>query len=132
MELNSLKKLYKAMETNGFNEMELEMDGEKVKMQLDARTYQVAEPVQDNSTEKDVIEKTQIEIRSDKVGIFSFADISIEPEATIKKGQTLGTIKGISFQDKIQCSVNGKLSKIAIEEGEVVDYGRLLFVVEID
>lgn len=134
MEVKQIQKLYEAMEANGYESLELELGKKnKIKLKLDQANFLEPETLYEEfEEEEDSISKTQIEIRSDKVGTFSFARENLEIGDQIKKGEVLGTVKGISFLDKIKCSVDGRISNIAIQQGGVVDYGRLLFVVEID
>ncbi len=130
MEVKHIRKLYEAMETNGYSVLELELGkSETLKLVLDQSL-----PVIDDLgcvDQEEAFASTQIEIRSDKVGVFSFTK-EIAPGDLIKRGEILGTVKGISFQEKIKCSASGKIASVNIKEGEVVDYGKLLILVEID
>lgn len=137
MEANQIRKIFEAMTENGFSNLELEIgQNSKLRMKLDhacengsADDESFAEMKSDATIE---IPRTQVEIRSDKVGSFSFADRQLLPGDAIRKGEILGTIKGISFQDKVKCSLDGFIETVFVENGSVVDYGRLLFVVNID
>lgn len=134
MEASHLKKLYRAMAENGYELLELELEPKnKLRLKLDvvSNTKLTAEPYEDESDEETEMEvpSTQIEIRSDKVGTFTFSGETFKPGDLITKDQTLGFVKGISFQDRIKCSVDGTIASMEINEGDVVDYGRLLFVV---
>ncbi len=136
MEANQIRKIFEAMSENGFSNLELEIGpNSKIRLKLDhACEYapaagELAEMKCDATVE---IPRTQVEIRSDKVGSFSFADRQLVPGDAIRKGEILGTIKGISFQDKVKCSLDGFIETVFVENGSVVDYGRLLFVVNID
>lgn len=135
MDVNQMRRLYEAMEANDFEELELELGKkQRMKIKLD-RQYMVEEPVvgHGSEAEEDVgPDRTFIEIRSEKVGTFSFGNKSLNTGDRIKKGETLGTVNGISFQDNITCSVDGTLARISIKDGDVVDYGKLLFEVEIE
>ncbi len=132
MEVKQIKRLYEAMEANGYTTLELEMGkNESLKLKLDSSCSQTVEE-KIESQEGDNIKSTQIEIRSDKVGVFSFAEKVLKVGDQINKGEILGTVKGISFQDRIKCSASGKISAVPVKNGEVVDYGKLLLLVEID
>ncbi|MGM0598536.1 MAG: biotin/lipoyl-containing protein [Candidatus Rifleibacteriota bacterium] len=135
MEVNQMRRLYEAMEANDFEELELELGKkQRLKIKLD-RQFMAEEPVAVADIETEELtgpDRTFIEIRSDKVGTFSSGDKSLNNGDKIKKGEILGTVNGISFQDKIKCSVNGTVARINIQDGDVVDYGKLLFEVEID
>ena len=134
MEASHLKKLYRAMAENGYELLELELEPKKrLRLKLDATSNVklLAEPFEEeieDEIETDV-SSTQIEIRSDKVGTFTFSGETFKHGDMIKKDQTLGFVKGISFQDRIKCSVDGTIASMEINEGDVVDYGRLLFVI---
>lgn len=135
MEAEQIRKIYEAMHANGFNSIELELaEDHKIRMQLDIPTIKaVAGGVCLESAEADnSVPDTQVEIRSDKVGSFSFADRQLKVGDRIKKGEILGSIKGISFQDRVKCSLDGVIAMVAVEPDSIVDYGRLLFVVNID
>jgi acetyl-CoA carboxylase biotin carboxyl carrier protein len=133
MEVSQMRRLYEAMEANDFEELELELGKkQKIKIKLDQQVM-VDQPVAIGDVESGdeaITDRTFIEIRSDKVGTFSGKPLNIGDKIT--KGEVLGTVNGISFQDKIQCSVDGTLARINIQDGDVVDYGKLLFEVEID
>ncbi|GAB4283187.1 MAG: hypothetical protein Kow0029_29130 [Candidatus Rifleibacteriota bacterium] len=134
MEVKQIRKLYDVMVANGYESLELELNNSG-KLKLRTAADQIYHPVQNNIEEisrEDNLSATQIEIRSDKIGTFYAGARKLNVGDNIKKGEVLGSVKGISFEDKIKCSVDGKIAKIAIEPGDIVDYGRLLFVVEID
>ncbi|MDD3145927.1 MAG: hypothetical protein PHD82_01385 [Candidatus Riflebacteria bacterium] len=137
MEADQIKKLYQAMAENGFSTLELELaEKNRVRLVLDAVHEEfpgdnvAAQLAALDETESPA--NTQVEIRSDKVGTFAFADRQLKKGDRIKKGEILGLVKGISFQDRIKCSLDGIIRRVEVENGSVVDYGRLLFLVDID
>ncbi|PKL48517.1 MAG: hypothetical protein CVV42_09525 [Candidatus Riflebacteria bacterium HGW-Riflebacteria-2] len=135
MEAEQIRKIYEAMNDNGFNSIELELgDDHKIRMQLDnAPVWDSANDAPPEAAEhENGVLSTQVEIRSDKVGSFSFAERQLKAGDHIKKGEILGSIKGISFQDRVKCSLDGTIASVEVEPGTIVDYGRLLFVVNID
>ncbi|MBU1109399.1 MAG: hypothetical protein KKB51_22150 [Candidatus Riflebacteria bacterium] len=135
MEVEQIRRIYEAMDANGFSNIELELgEDNKIRIQLDVPpvvTY-TGEALPVFADEANGPVRTQVEIRSDKVGFFSFADRQLKVGDRIKKGEILGSIKGISFQDRVKCSLDGVIASVEVEPGLIVDYGRLLFVVNID
>jgi biotin carboxyl carrier protein len=135
MEANQIRKIYEAMARNGFSNLELEIGTEsRIRLQLEEDCHNAQPAVApgeatDNAAD---IRNTQMEIRSDKVGSFFFAERQLKPGDAIRKGEIIGIIKGISFQDKVKCSLDGILHRVEVENGSIVDYGRLLFIVNID
>ncbi len=136
MEANQIKKLYQAMTENGFSSLELEIaEKNRVRLVLDSSHEDFPGDVIAQLADLDEAESpasTQVEIRSDKVGTFAFSERKLRAGDRIKKGETLGLVKGISFQDRIKCSLDGVIHRVEVEDGLVVDYGRLLFLVDID
>ncbi len=134
MEAKQIKKIHEAMEEHGFESIELELGkNRRLRLQLEKGIGQKPVLVEALTSEKEeLIKNTQIEIRSDKVGSFYFADRQLKAGDKISKGEVIGSIKGISFKDSVKCSVDGVLQSAAVENGSVVDYGRLLFIVDIE
>jgi len=89
MEAEQIRKIYEAMNENGFNSIELELgEDHKIRMQLD-RTPVLAAVAEEHLGAADHETgtlKTQVEIRSDKVGSFAFAERQLKVGDRIKKG----------------------------------------------
>lgn len=136
MEAKQISKLYQAMSANGFSSLDLELgENNRIRLVLDTVSEsipsEIVELIPENG-DVEAITTTQVEIRSDKVGTFMFADRQLKAGDRIKKGEILGIVKGISFQDRIKCSLDGEIHRVEVLNGSVVDYGRLLFLVNID
>lgn len=134
MDINQIKKLHSSMVEHGFNNLKLELAKDsKLELVIDSSypAFKTKEKTTSDSKTIDEFPSTQIEIRSDKVGTFSFLNKSINPGDEIKKGEIIGIVDGISFKEQIKCSIDGTISLVNISEGEIVDYGRLLFVIDI-
>lgn len=135
MEIEQIKRIYDAMADNDYKSLEVELNGSKLRLELceTAREACQLSPTDEACDQKsNELVHTQVEIRSDKVGVFDFADRELKPGDKIKKSETLGLIRGISFQDHVRCTLDGVVSKVEVVSGDVVDYGHLLFVVDID
>lgn len=136
MELDHIKRLYDTMEQNDFELLELDLStNNKLRLQLEQTELCVMtnhEPEANCDCQDETQTKTQIDIRSDKVGVFSFAGVPLKTGDKIKKNETLGYIRGISFEDRIKCSVSGVINKANIKDGDIVDFGHLLFVVNLE
>ncbi|NCB38137.1 MAG: hypothetical protein EOM80_05145 [Erysipelotrichia bacterium] len=136
MDANQIKKIYQAMSENAFSSLELELGKmNRIRLVLDSASNALVSEIVELPSEvddKEAISNTQVEIRSDKVGTFFFAERQLKSGDRIKKGETLGMVKGISFQDRIKCSLDGEIGSVKVENGAIVDYGRLLFLVNID
>lgn len=139
MEINRIKKLYRAVAENGYSEFELRIgQNNRVKFVLENVIEKSAErldesKIQDEVNPDDITAEisTNLEIFSDKVGVYVAPDKSIAVGDKIKKEDPFGFIKGISFKDPIKFPKNGKIKEICVSDGEIVDYGKLLCILEI-
>ena len=79
--------------------------------------------------------KNLMEIKSPMVGTFYKAPGPdtppfIEIGDTIKEGDVLCIIEAMKLMNEIKSEVNGKVSDILVENGEPVEFGQVLFLVE--
>lgn len=134
MNIQELEVICTAMKKHGYSSFELtNRDKTSLKIKLDTTIKEVGaceDFLAPEEFEQDESEVTQVEIRCEKVGTFTFAN-PLKVGDSIRKGETLGYVKGIGFKDKINCSLDGTISKLAVKDGTVVDYGKLLMVVDL-
>ncbi|MDD2624830.1 MAG: hypothetical protein PHQ02_08430 [Candidatus Riflebacteria bacterium] len=139
MEINRIKKLYRAVAENGYSEFELKIgDNNRVKFVLENVLEKSAErfdnaKVQDEVNPNDIATEinTVLKVFSDKVGVYVVPDKNFVVGDKIKKEDSFGFIKGISFKEPIKFPKNGKIKEICVSDGEIVDYGKLLCILEI-
>lgn len=71
---------------------------------------------------------TATPVISERVGVFSFGKRPpLAKGLAVKKGEVLGIIKGISIQDNVVAPRAGNLDQVNVKEGEIVEFGRVLF-----
>jgi acetyl-CoA carboxylase biotin carboxyl carrier protein len=56
----------------------------------------------------------------------------IEEGATVRKGQTLCIIEAMKMMNEIEAPAAGRVLKILVENGQPVEYGHALMVLEVD
>lgn len=49
---------------------------------------------------------------------------------TVKKGQTLGIIEAMKLMNEIESEYDGVVEEILVENGQMVEYGQVLFVIK--
>lgn len=64
--------------------------------------------------------------RSSSPGAASFVDIGSE----VKEGDTLCIIEAMKILNEIEADKSGKVSKILCENGQAVEYGQAMFIIE--
>ena len=48
----------------------------------------------------------------------------------VKKGQTLGIVEAMKLMHEITCEQNGIVKEICAQNGDAVEYGQKLFIIE--
>ena len=145
MEISQLKQIYQIMSNNDFDEIELRLgESERVKMARSANSSnKLSKPEITKLTETNIPntqtvdstnDSTKTEILSELVGVFQFMD---EDENFFPKvgdevamGERLGKILSLNSTKEIKSPIDGRISEIAVKKDDIVDYGRLLFVIE--
>ncbi|TPW04363.1 MAG: oxaloacetate decarboxylase, alpha subunit, partial [bacterium] len=74
-------------------------------------------------------------IKSPMVGTFfrspaPDADPYVEPGDRIESGQTLCIIEAMKLMNEIQSEVRGKVVRVAVQNGQPVEFGQVLFMVD--
>jgi acetyl-CoA carboxylase biotin carboxyl carrier protein len=139
MEINSIKKLYRVVAENGYSEFELKIGkNNKLKFVLDNAIEKSDKHNDDNKNQNETNSKvlptdknTTFEVFSDKVGVYVAPDKTINVGDKIKKEDNFGFVKGISFKDPIKFPKNGIIKEVCVSDGEIVDYGKLLCILQI-
>lgn len=92
-----------------------------------------AEDVKTSEEEKTVISGNQV--KAPLVGTYYSASApDAEPFVqigdTVKKGQTLGIIEAMKLMNEIESEYDGVVEDILVENGQMVEYGQVLFVIK--
>ena len=152
MDLRKLKKLIDLVEESGIAELELTEGEEKVKIcrhQQSAPQPVQTQYIQAQATNPDPAPtKTEVEtiktseqvtnghsITSPMVGTFyrsSSPDTAafVEVGSTIKKGDTLCIIEAMKILNEIESDKDGVIKQILVENGNPVEFGEPLFIIE--
>ena len=133
------------MNENALTEFELEREGLRIRLRKGGATPEGIEkimiaspPIQVQSTEptpEPKVEKKGIEIKAPMVGTFYRApspDASpfVEVGAPIEPGQVVCIIEAMKLMNEIKSEVKGKILEILVENGDPVEFGTVLFLVE--
>ena len=157
MDLRKLKKLIDLVEESGIAELELTEGEEKVKISRQVEAQQIApqyiqspqiaappvipqspsEPSTSEQSDKSATASpsTEKHIISPMVGTFYRASSPdagpfVEIGSTVKKGDILCIIEAMKILNEIESDKDGVIKKILIENGQPVEFGEPLFVVE--
>jgi acetyl-CoA carboxylase biotin carboxyl carrier protein len=145
MELEDLKQLIELLKETDITEIQVEKEGTKVKIKREKffQSLEIATQKVMPSVEQEVVIKKEIEedmqrlitVTSPIVGTFyrspsPEAPIFVETGRQVKKGQVLCIIEAMKLMNEIESEVDGILVKALVENGQPVEYGEPLFLIE--
>jgi len=136
MELEKLKEFIKFMEENSLCELEIEEEGKKIRLKKFSENQPVvvshiAQPVKEEKSAKEGL----IEIKSPMVGTFYRASSPgakpyVEIGDVIKSGDVVCIIEAMKLMNEIKAEIGGKVTEVLVENGQPVEFGQTLFVLE--
>ena len=131
MNNNEIKKFLESIRDTDIEELEFESGETTVYIKKSEVTQKVAaEP------KKPVIEKSPIvAIKSTMVGTFYNAPASDRPPFVVEGdhlevGQKIGFIEAMRINKDVMATAKGKVSKICVVNGQTVEYGQELFLID--
>jgi len=142
MELEELKELIELLRDTDITELQVEKDGTKVKIKrekvlspYDMPGHKPAPFHEKITTETEEESPRLITITSPIVGTFyrsptPEAPPFVEMGAKVAKGQVLCIIEAMKLMNEIESDTDGIVMKILVENGQPVEYGEPLFLIE--
>jgi len=154
MNLKELKELIEMLKDTDISELEIERSGVKVRlrkggdvtfhpamprMEYPPATFvapaivETPAPAADKPVEQ--AGKNQVKVTSPIVGTFYRSSSPDKPAYVevgdiVKKGQVLCIIEAMKLMNEIESEASGKIVQILIENGQPVEYGQPLYVIE--
>ena len=143
MELDEIRNLIELLQDSDITELQIEKEGSKLKIKREKfmSAYEpatlvnrpAAAPVEENT--EAVEEQKLITINSPIVGIFFSAQSPESPPfvsvgSRVTKGQVLCIVEAMKLMNEIESDMDGTITKILIENGQPVEYGEPLFLVD--
>lgn len=159
MDLRKIKKLIELVEESGIAELEITEGEEKVRINKSGAVQNyafmppfmqpVAAPAQQASVQQAPVAEPSIEttdpakpalpeghiVKSPMVGTFyrsssPGASPFVEVGQTVKVGETLCIIEAMKLLNEIEADKNGVIKAIMLENGQPVEYGEPLFIIQ--
>lgn len=143
MDLKEINELIKTLESSGMAELNLETDGLKLSIKKTASQMEIQKNTNNDEVnfETKAAESNQKPrekghiLKSPMVGTFYRAP---NPDAApfvkagdlVKAGQTVCIIEAMKLMNEIEADISGQVVEILVENGEMVEYGQELFVIE--
>jgi acetyl-CoA carboxylase biotin carboxyl carrier protein len=141
MEIDDLKELIDLLKETDITELQLEKDGTKVRIKRERMLSPMEIQVQKfGGLQEKVISATEEETRlititSPIVGTFYRAPSPeaapfVEIGSRVKKGQVLCIVEAMKLMNEIESEIDGAIIKALVENGQPVEYGEPLFLIE--
>ncbi|MEW6571100.1 MAG: acetyl-CoA carboxylase biotin carboxyl carrier protein [Nitrospirota bacterium] len=142
MELEDIKNLIELLKETDITEVHIEKDGTKIKIKREKllSSFEVT-GYRSSGIEKRVLAETEEEtqrlvtVTSPIVGTFYRAPAPdanpfVEVGSKVSKGQVLCIVEAMKLMNEIESDIEGIVVKILIENGQPVEYGEPLFLIE--
>jgi acetyl-CoA carboxylase biotin carboxyl carrier protein len=145
VELDEIKRLIELLKNTDITELQIEREGAKLKIKRErflssfevepSAKQPVTAEAKETKEEAATEEKKLVTITSPIVGIFHRAPSPeappfVEVGSTVKKGQVLCIVEAMKLMNEIESDTDGIVSKILVENGQPVEYGEPLFLIE--
>lgn len=151
MEYKEIKQLMEDMENLSLSSLDISLpDGTKISIQKEnneeTKNYTVQSSktvkIENNEKEKQKIIESKTSnnenrkiVKAPMVGTFYLkpsptSEAYVEIGKTVKKGDTLCIIEAMKLMNEIESEFDGKIIEICVKDGEAVEYGKPLFVIE--
>jgi acetyl-CoA carboxylase biotin carboxyl carrier protein len=142
MELEDLKELIELLKDTDITELQVEKEGTKVKIKREKIFTSLEMPMHKPAVLQDkIVTETEEETRrlvtitSPIVGTFyrspsPEAQPFVEMGTSVNKSQVLCIVEAMKLMNEIESDVDGIVVKILVENGQPVEYGEPLFLIE--
>ncbi len=149
MNIKEMKEMIQLMNENNLSELELEKDGLKIRLKKGpsgviepafergpaAAASKAADTVETRETQKPTSAAGKITIKSPMVGTYYSAPAPdapafVQPGSPIEVGQVICIIEAMKLMNEIKSEVRGKVAAINVNNGDPVEFGQILFVLE--
>ena len=141
MDHEDVKKLIDLIKDTDITEILIEKDGSKIKIKRERFGYPVESPPirppvpEEKKEEREEEKKNLVTITSPIVGIFHRspspeAPPYVEVGSVVKKGQVLCIVEAMKLMNEIESDTDGVVVEILVENGQPVEYGQPLFLIE--
>lgn len=147
MNLSEIKELLRMLDETDVTELHLESAGVKVSIKKGVLSGSAAVPTGEEKaavattspaaakTEKQVVDENLIPIVAPMVGTFyrtpsPEAAPFVEEGQMVTQGQTVCIIEAMKLMNEIEAEISGRVVQILVENGQPVEYGQTLFLLE--
>lgn len=135
IDLTLLEELINLLDKYNLTEIWYEEKDRKAGVKRELTSLKNIPSVGKESLKEGNMEENLVPIFAPMVGTFRQADSPAKPPLieegnVVEKNQVVGYIEAMKMLNEIKSKVKGKVIKVLVEEGQPVEYGQALFLVE--
>ncbi len=138
MDLEKLKEFIDFMNENNLCELEIEEEGKRIRLKKFSPEQAVIIGQSPTPAPKEQPQEKPshlIEVKSPMVGTFYRAPSPeakpyVEAGDIIKAGDIICIIEAMKLMNEIKAEISGKITQILVENGQPVEFGQSLFLIE--
>lgn len=143
MDIDEIKGLIELLQETDITELQIEREGSKLKIKREKflSSFEAPPSVSKPAAGAGEVKEAEVEehkhesITSPIVGIFHRSPAPeappfVEVGSSVKKGQVLCIVEAMKLMNEIESDTDGIISKILVENGQPVEYGEPLFLIE--
>ena len=145
MDIRKIKTLIEMLEESNLNEIEVSQGDESVRI---SKGKDPVDYIENNQINTSISSQEKVSINEDETGKFvgnqvkaplvgTFyrkpspdSDPFIKVGDIVKKGQVLCIIEAMKMMNEIKSEFNGEVSSIEIEDGQPVEFGQTIIVIQ--
>ena len=136
MNAEELKNFLSSLRNTDIEELRFESGEEKVFIKKGDVAH-IPEPLEARETAPAAEETTLIPFKSPMVGTFFHSETADHPPFVIEgnhvvPGQKIGIIETMKIIKDVTSNIKGKIAKIYVKNGQSVEYGQDLFLIDIE
>ena len=158
MDIHELEQIIRLLKENEISEFELDDNGVKIRLTRGRKEYvQLGQPLQAPSeaqasavmqsyfipasatpaleeSKEEVLPENLVKVESPIVGTFyrkpsPDAEAFVSEGQIVKRGQTLCIIEAMKIMNEIESPCSGRIERIFLQDGQVVEFGEKLFLI---
>ncbi len=78
----------------------------------------------------DATSRELISIGANAVGLFRPLATPLQTGDEVRAGQVVAVVESLKIPNEVKSSTNGRVAEILVEDGQGVEYGQTLFVID--
>jgi acetyl-CoA carboxylase biotin carboxyl carrier protein len=143
LSIAEIRQLIGLMESSDISEISIERESEGLKLLLrrPSLAWDTAPDDVDDYFERDELsvdgeksKKSDVEIGAPLVGVFRASMTGEKPLVAVgdivRKGQIIAAIEALNLLSEVEATVTGRIAEILAMDGQAVEYGQTLLVIE--